>query len=319
MDIRQLARVDLNLLIALQALLEEGNVSRAAERVFISQSAMSKTLGRLRQLFDDPLFTRTATGVVPTPRAEALQQPLSEVLKMVEGLIAPVEFEPSAYVGEFTLEVPDYLVQTLVPRLMAKLGQEAPGIRLQVVNYTGREFERLTEGDVDFAIQIEHHHYAAELNIIELGKASMVMLARKGHPLQDATFTAEDLVSYPYIRLFIPDIEETEFFHQNMELFKRYPDADPGLDIAQLHTALEVLKCTDYVMPSPSLLIGGDMLDEHITLLPLPFSGSFESRYVMVWHRRTEQSLPHRYMRDKIVAVINAYRSQHGLALIGTD
>lgn len=76
MDIRDLGRLDLNLLVALEALIEEGNVSRAAERLFITQSAMSKTLGRLRQLFDDPLFIRKGAGMVPTPRAEQLARQL---------------------------------------------------------------------------------------------------------------------------------------------------------------------------------------------------------------------------------------------------
>ena len=69
MDIRELGRLDLNLLVALEALIEEGSVSKAAERLFITQSAMSKTLGRLRELFDDPLFIRRGSGMVPTPRA----------------------------------------------------------------------------------------------------------------------------------------------------------------------------------------------------------------------------------------------------------
>ena len=70
MDIRDLGRLDLNLLVALEALLEERSVSKAAERLYITQSAMSKTLGRLRDLFDDQLFVRRGSGMVPTPRAE---------------------------------------------------------------------------------------------------------------------------------------------------------------------------------------------------------------------------------------------------------
>ena len=75
MDIRELGRLDLNLLVALEALIEEGSVSRAAERLYITQSAMSKTLGRLRELFDDPLFIRRGSGMVPTPRAASGEEP----------------------------------------------------------------------------------------------------------------------------------------------------------------------------------------------------------------------------------------------------
>src|SRR5210317_927284 len=99
MDIHRLARTDLNLLVALEALLEERNVSRAAERLYITQSAMSKTLGRLRELFDDPLFIRKAGEMVPTPRALQLAEHLPALLLAVQAMIRPVEFNPLTYDG----------------------------------------------------------------------------------------------------------------------------------------------------------------------------------------------------------------------------
>ncbi len=103
MDIRELGRLDLNLLVALEALLEERSVSKAAERLFISQSAMSKTLGRLRELFDDPLFIRKAGGMVPTPRAEQVAGHLPQVLQAVQEMIRPADFDPLTFDGEFTV------------------------------------------------------------------------------------------------------------------------------------------------------------------------------------------------------------------------
>ena len=83
MEIRDLGRLDLNLLVALEAMLEERSVSRAAERLFITQSAMSKTLGRLRELFNDPLFVRKGAAMMPTPRAEQLEASLSSPTRHV--------------------------------------------------------------------------------------------------------------------------------------------------------------------------------------------------------------------------------------------
>lgn len=84
---KRLSKIDLNLLIALEVLLEERSVTRAAQRLFITQPAMSKTLQRLRDLFNDPLFTRTAHGLVPTPKAADLQQPLVAILEQLETTI----------------------------------------------------------------------------------------------------------------------------------------------------------------------------------------------------------------------------------------
>ena len=103
MDTRELARIDLNLLISLQVLLEEGSVSRAAERLFITQPAMSKTLSRLRHLFGDQLFTRTRHGMQPTPRAEQLVSGLAEVLGDIGQLLAQPGFDPHSFKGEITL------------------------------------------------------------------------------------------------------------------------------------------------------------------------------------------------------------------------
>lgn len=109
MDTRQLARMDLNLLVAFQVLLEERHVSRAADRLFITQSAMSKTLGRLRDLFGDPLFTRSSHGMVPTPKAIELQAQIQGVLSQVQSITTGQEFDPKTYEGEISIAVSEYV------------------------------------------------------------------------------------------------------------------------------------------------------------------------------------------------------------------
>ena len=125
MDIRELGRLDLNLLVALEALLEERNVSQAAERLFITQSAMSKTLGRLRDLFDDPLFIRKASGMVPTPRAEQLAQHLPQVLQAVQRMVQPLEFDPLTCDMEFKLLVQGHTGVWFLPELLGRLSTSA--------------------------------------------------------------------------------------------------------------------------------------------------------------------------------------------------
>ena len=118
---RKLVRTDLNLLVALQILLEERNVTRAAERLSVSQPALSKTLQKLRAAFDDELFTRTAHGLVPTPRAEVLARDLPALLESVESVLGNDDFDPMTYVGGFKLLLPPIVSESLLPALMAMI------------------------------------------------------------------------------------------------------------------------------------------------------------------------------------------------------
>ena len=109
----KLARIDLNLLVTLQVLIEERNVTRAAERLFITQPAMSRTLSRLRDLFDDPLFTRAARGLIPTPRTEELAELLPDLLASVGQLVTPQSFDPATCEQSFRIAVVEQFGQSL--------------------------------------------------------------------------------------------------------------------------------------------------------------------------------------------------------------
>lgn len=128
-----LGRLDLNLLVAFDALLAEGSVTRAAERVGVGQSAMSHALGRLRRLLKDELFVRAPEGMKPTPRALALAEPTRVTLSAIqEMLLHGEDFDPAEAERTFLLGMPDSIEVVLLPRLLAHLEAEAPGIRLRV-------------------------------------------------------------------------------------------------------------------------------------------------------------------------------------------
>ena len=124
MQLKALKRIDLNLLVALQILLEESNVSRAAQRLFITQPAMSKTLRRLRDVFNDPLFIRGPHGIRPTPRALELQSALGPILEGIDTLIAPVVFDPSNFVGEVSIAISEFMQEYwwIIVLIMAAFG-----------------------------------------------------------------------------------------------------------------------------------------------------------------------------------------------------
>lgn len=150
-----LAAVDLNLLVAFEALLEERNVTRAGQRIGLAQPSMSSALTRLRALFGDELFIRTAAGMQPTARALTLARPIGEALAQIRATIAPdTDFEPATARRRLTIAVTDYGDLVIVPALVAMLRREAPGIDLIVrpIADAAASLAALEHGDVDALI-----------------------------------------------------------------------------------------------------------------------------------------------------------------------
>jgi len=145
--------VDLNLLVYLDVLLKERNVTRAAENLGISQPAMSNGLRRLRELFNDPLLVRTSDGMTPTERAEQLQPVVREVLASIEKAVEPHrEFNAAEADRVFRISVSDYTESTLLPHLMRRLRSEAPNITMDILTPSDISYQDVEQGSVDLVI-----------------------------------------------------------------------------------------------------------------------------------------------------------------------
>lgn len=146
--------LDLNLLIALDAVLTERNITRAAERVFITQPAMSNALARLREHFHDDLVLRSGRKLMLTPRAEGLIAPVRDILMRIESTVAaPPDFDAATATRDFSLLVSDYTAAVLVQPLMQRLADSAPGARFTLLSQAaGDHLERLERGEVDLVI-----------------------------------------------------------------------------------------------------------------------------------------------------------------------
>jgi DNA-binding transcriptional LysR family regulator len=192
-----LSRIDLNLLVLFQVVLEERHVGRAAERLNLTPSAVSHGLGRLRQLLNDPLFLRTPKGVVPTARAAALAEPITDVLARVRSIISTAEpFDPAMSTRRFTIGVPDGTAAVILPPLLTELRQSAPGINISVRQLLPPPGERSPERAwrlafaelearaVDIAI-IPTDHIPARFDHRCVYDEDFVVAMRAGHPFAD--------------------------------------------------------------------------------------------------------------------------------------
>jgi DNA-binding transcriptional LysR family regulator len=174
--------LDLNLLVALDALLREANVSRAAMRIGLSQPAASHALRRLRDMLGDPLLVRAGARMELTPRALGLRGPLAQALDQVRGLFIPDDFDAASSERQFRLMMPDLAVELLVPALMEKVTRLAPNIRLDIVPWRGSaimtaEFART----IDMVISIGDAFKGFHRQLLYTDRDALAV--RRGHPI----------------------------------------------------------------------------------------------------------------------------------------
>jgi DNA-binding transcriptional LysR family regulator len=193
------ASVNLNLLVAFDALFEELSVTRAARRAGVSQPAMSNTLAQLRTLFDDALFVRHRTGLSPTARAKELAEPIRKGLQLLQGALMGPTFEPGTSERRFVLATSDYVELVLLPALLRRLSQEAPGVKLALRPWGLHEAPpELARGEVDLMLGFydklpPHHHQQL------LFQDEYVCVVRRRHPTVKSKLTLAQYLQLSHV------------------------------------------------------------------------------------------------------------------------
>ena len=307
-----LSRIDLNLLVVFQVLLEERNVTRAAERLFITQPAMSKTLQRLRTLFDDPLFTRTAHGLIPTPKAEQLTQPVNAVLKQLEDTVFTGSFDPATFSGDFTILLPEIYAFGLLPTLVTRLKDLAPGVHLHSRNVLQNHLDIMASDKADFTVYIDQK-YPGEFEVSPLTVDRPMFWMRNDHPLaKKRKLTMEDVFYYPRVLLHFPNIDNDATAHIVRAANELGYTREEYFETSQLLTALEVLTRSDALMLGPPRLMELQLTSGHFVGKQLPDDPLFEILqipFALIQHRRTLNSPQHRWLKEQIIAVCNEARA----------
>lgn len=290
--------VDLNLLKTLDALLDERSVTRAAERLSLTQPAVSGMLTRLRDSFDDPLFTRAQRGIVPTLRALELAAPVKAILAEVEELLQPQQFDPLT--AEMTLQIAatDYALRAVIVPFIARLRREAPGIRVAVVPVNNEILqEQFERGAVDLAL-LTPDTTPQELHTRHLFDEEYVCLLRDDHPLASAgpltldAFCALEhaLVSYPGGNF--SGVTDTAL--AALDRSRRVT-----VSVCSFLVLPEILRLSDLISVVPRrLAIPGAGL----TQLPPPLTLPGFSK-TLAWHQRTHRHKGHQWLRQLLITV----------------
>ena len=316
MNLQKLSRLDLNLLVALQALLEEKSVTRAAQRLFITQPAMSRVLQRLRQQLDDPLFTRTGNILIPTPKAQELQLRLPMLLDGILDMVTDGEFDPAAYVGEITIAIPEFIAISLASQLTALLNKYAPGVILSISSETDSVVGELSAGVLDFAIDIKRE-ITTEVTARHLAIFSPSIWMREGHPLaKQSRITLDEILQYPYVQYYLliaKRVSARTDARFDRALREQGRSRSKAMVTNQLMTAIETICASDCLMVSAKF--GSGMERELYRIVTkaypddLPHEGTVP--LVLLQHKRTLGSPIHSWLSEKIVELARDMENPH--------
>jgi DNA-binding transcriptional LysR family regulator len=271
-----LAALDLNLLVALDALLLEGNVGRAAMRIGLSQPAASHALRRLRDVLGDPLLVRVGARMELTPRAQALRGPLAQTLEQVRGLFIPDVFDARQSDRHFRLMMPDLAVELLMPPLMKKLDSIAPGVRINVVPWRGpaimtAEFAR----SLDMVISIGNAFNGFHRQLLYVDSDALAV--RRGHPAASRLKTTEGFLKARHIAVVLRGQSEDLI---DDWLRSKKLERQIALVVPSYIEALHVAARTDLVAFVPRRLIAALAQPLSLTIIAPPLDPGIDEQFM---------------------------------------
>lgn len=301
------SRLDLNLLVTLEALLNERNVTRAAARLSLSQPAVSAQLARLRDVFDDPLLLPAQRGMTPTAKALSLLEPLRLALDQVRNVASShLNFDPATADLTVTIAASDYLQTSVLQPLVLRLRREAPGIRIAVRHMDpAQHAAQMARGDVDLGL-MQPIEAAPSLRMRALFHERYVLVARRGHPalagkpggksigkLSAKAFAKlEQVIVSPAGGAFSTPVDQAL---AGLGLKRQVV-----LSAASFLFVPDIVSRSDLVALVPERLVKGRAAGLQVLAPPLPIEG-FD--IAMVWHERNQGHVAQRWLREQMLAV----------------
>jgi DNA-binding transcriptional LysR family regulator len=291
----KLRSIDLNLLAIFDALMAERHVTRAANKVALSQPALSNALARLRQTFDDELFVRSGGRMEPTARALELSPSVNQIVRQSERLMnSDVGFNPATSERRFTARMSDLVGYLALPAIVGRLRRSAPFVSLNILPMSPETLKALESDQLDFAVSMSLVH-SRSIRSLPLFQDEMCCLMREGHPLAKGRLTASDMRRHRHLQVAMsPD---------------HVPIAD--LVLAEQGMSRKVAVSVPNWLLIPAALQQADLLavvsktfaarfaNNGLVAKPLPFKAKprFWSLY---WHRRYDKSAPQVWIRQLV-------------------
>lgn len=289
-----ISRVDLNLLVVLDTIYTEGGITKAAEKLHLTQPAISHALARLRDLFNDPLFERQGHRMVPTALTKRLIDPLRGSLQSIGSLLNDTQsFEPASASKRFVIGLRDFMESTVMPPLMRALAAEAPGIEVASVRANRRSLEsELAAGTLDMAIDVLLPLSDA-VKVKRISVDGMAVVARKGHPAIEG---AIDLDTYLAQRHILVTSRRQGPGFEDIELRRMGVQRQVALRCQFYFAACRTVSETDLVltMPESYAHMANRQFGNQVMAFPVPLSSMDAYMY---WHASAENDAANRWLR----------------------
>ncbi|MEO8158265.1 MAG: LysR family transcriptional regulator [Betaproteobacteria bacterium] len=297
---------DLNLLVTLDVLLAEGSVARAARRLRLSPSAMSRALARLRETTGDPLLVRAGRGLVPTPRAIELRERVGQLVQDAQAVLRPAEkLKLKQLVRTFTLRTSEGFVENFGARLIARASAEAPGVRLRFVVKPNKDSAPLREGGVDLETGVVGESTGPELRAQALFRDRFIGVVRKDHPLARGRITPARYAAAKHVNVSRRGLDRGPIDEalKSLGLQREIVTIVDGFS-----AALALARATDLVASVPERHTG--VLRGGMHSFSLPFTMP-EVAVSLLWHPRLHADLAHRWLRECVREVcVEAIKAQ---------
>ncbi|GAB6408397.1 LysR family transcriptional regulator [Pseudomonas sp. MHK4] len=283
---------DLNLLITLDVLLAEGSVARAAKRLRLSPSAMSRALARLRATTGDPLLVRAGRGLVATPRAQALRERVAQLVREAEAVLRPAEQPDLLQVSRtFTLRSSEGFVENFGAALIARVAEQAPGIRLRFMHKPDKDSTALRDGTVDLETGVVGKTASPELRTQGLFRDRLIGVVRVGHLLCDGEMSPERFAAQGHIGVSRRGLEKGPIDEALEALGLQRNIATM---VGGFSTALALARASDLIACVPERHTANLRAGMHSFVLPLSLA---EFTVAMIWHPRLDADPVHRWLR----------------------
>lgn len=294
-----ISRVDLNLLVVFDTIYTEGGITKAAEKLHLTQPAISHALARLRDLFSDPLFERQGYRMVPTALAKRMIGPLREALQQLGLLLNDTQrFEPATARKRFVVGLRDYMESTVMPQLMTILGHEAPEAEVSTVRVNRKSLEsELAAGTLDVAVDVMLPVSSA-VKFTRIGADGMAVVARRDHPaLSDGRLDLDTYLGQRHI--LVTQRREGPGF-EDLELRRLGVQRRIALRCQFYFAACRTVSQTDLLltMPAGYARIASRPFDNRVMAFPVPLTPHDAYLY---WHASTDNDVANRWFREALL------------------
>ncbi|MCW8328923.1 LysR family transcriptional regulator [Photobacterium sp. SDRW27] len=301
---------DYNLLKVFEVLLEEQSVTAAASRLYLSQSAVSKQLAKLRETFDDQLFERTAHGLRATPRAMQLAPQLHQILQQLDQFTRPATFEPALSQREFRIDLVETAYSLTYPFFMPDLLAQAPNVSLNSQTWSHSSIDRLLRCEIDMAIcsrewdersPVHIKNIPSDLNYVELVRDYPVCLIRKEHPLLHEKWDLSTFLKYRHLQVTFGGIEQWLLDEVlNIKHLKR----DIAVNMTDFYSAMSLCEQSDLILCAPARYAAKMAKHFELYTLEVPVD-VVPGAYVLLWNKHFELDPSHRWLRELIANSVN--------------